>query len=318
MSTQTVRHRLLAIVPVLLGVSLLTFFVLRALPGDIAEELLGAEATIEQVRQLRTELNVDGTVFEQYTKWLRGVIVGDLGRSLATGLPVTSLVGERLPVTVELLAYALGLALVLAIPAALLGLRRPGGVVDRVATILSLGCLSAPGYVFAVVLVYLFAVCVPAFPSIGFVPVRDGIFASARSLTLPALALALPLAGFYSEFLRRDIVEQLRSEAYVVTAAAKGVGHWGIVLKHVLRNALFGLITVVGIHVGTLIGGAVVIEQMFVLPGIGQLLMHAVNTRDFVLAQGILLILACITLAANLVVDLLYVGLDPRVRDHVR
>jgi peptide/nickel transport system permease protein len=313
-----IAQRLLAILPVLLGVSLLTFFVFRTLPGDAAEQLLGAEATPEQVQQLRAELDLSGTSGERYLSWARGALMGDFGRSLATGLPVTSLIAERLPVTIELMIYALALALGLAIPVALVGTREPGGFVDRLAAFLGVAFLSIPNYVVAPVLVLCFAVYVPLFPSIGFIPPHEGIFANIGSLTLPALALALPLFGFYSQFLRRDIVEQLQSEGYVVTAAAKGIGHWRILTRHVLRNSLFGLITIVGLHIGTLVGGAVIVEQMFALPGVGQLLLHAISTRDVVVAQGIVLVLACATVGANLLVDLLYVGLDPRVRARVR
>src|SRR4051812_48166573 len=154
----TIGHRVFAALPVLVGVSLLTFFVFRVLPGDAAEQLLGAEATAEQVRQLRAELEIDGAASERYFKWLRGAAVGDLGRSVTTGLPVASLIAERLPVTLELMVYALTLALALAIPAAMLGARKPGGLADRLMTLLSLAFLSAPGYVLAVVLVLLFAV----------------------------------------------------------------------------------------------------------------------------------------------------------------
>ena len=313
-----VGRRLLVLTPVLIGVSFFTFLVLAVLPGDAAEQLLGAEATPERVEQLREELNLHGTPWERYLRWLGGVLKGDFGKSLASGLPVTSLLRDRLPVTLQLVCYVLLLALALAFPAALFAARRPGGTADRLSTIMSMASLSVPNYVLAVLLVYTFAVMLPVFPSMGYTPLSDDVSKNIASLTLPALAVALPLSGFYAQFLRSDLIEQLEREAYVTTAAAKGIGPWRVLMGHALRNSLFGLLTVVGLHVGTLIGGMVIIEQIFSLPGIGQLLLQAVNTRDAVVVQGIVLLIAFATLLANLAVDVLYTVLDPRIRYRAR
>lgn len=307
-------RRLLAVAPVLIGVSLCTFFVFSVLPGDAAEQLLGPEAAPEQVAQLRAQMNLAGTPWEAYSRWLGRAVRGDFGRSLASGLPVTTLLADRLPVTLQLLCFALLLAVGVAVPLALVAARRPDGIVDRLTTILCMASLSVPNYVLAVVLVYVFAVRLSLFPTIGFTPLGDDPWRNLVSLTLPALAIAFPLLGFYAQFLRRDLLEQAREETYMVTAAAKGVGAWAVLVKHALRNSLFGLLTVVGLHVGTLIAGTVIIEQVFALPGVGQLLLQAVSTRDVGVVQGIVVLLAFTTVMANLAVDLLYVVLDPRVR----
>jgi peptide/nickel transport system permease protein len=300
-------------VPVLWGVSALTFVVMSVLPGNAAQQLLGVQATPAQVHQLELELGLDKPPWVRYASWLGGVLTGNLGRSLASGQPVTAVIGERLPVTLELVLYALVISVAVAVPVALLAARRPGGLADRLSMGISMAGLSVANYVLALVLVIVLAVYLPVFPAIGFVPLAESVAANLRSLTLPALAIGFPLACFYTRLLRADIADQMQ-EDYVVTARAKGVGPWQVLVRHALRNSLFGLLTIVGLNLGTLIGATVIIEQIFSLPGIGQAFIQAINNRDVPLIEAIVLVLAAAVVLANLLTDVLYAVLDPRIR----
>ena len=309
-----ILHRLLTAIPVLLGVTLLTFVIVNLLPGNAALHLLGADATPEQVARLAAQLGLDKPAWERYWEWLTRALTGDLGESLANSLPVAALIGERLPVTLELVVYAFVLSIGFAVPVALLASRKPDGLFDRLSTALCLTGLSTANYVLAFVLVLVFSVTLGIFPSIGFTALSESVARNIVSLTLPATALAFPLFGFYAQFLRGDLLEQMNGEDYIVGAIAKGLGPWQVLVRHALRNSSFGLLTLVGLNFGTLIGGTVVIEQIFSLPGVGQLLLQAIDNRDVVVVQAMVLLLAVATVMANLVADVLYLLLDPRVR----
>jgi peptide/nickel transport system permease protein len=309
-----VSRRLIAIVPVVLGISLFAFVMLDRLPGNAAQQLLGADATPQQVALLEKQLNLDRPAWERYGYWLGDVLRGNLGKSLSSGQPVRQLLAERSPVTIELVAFALLIAVCCAIPIALLAARRPHGLADRLCSILTMGALCMPSYILSLLLVLIFSVTLRMFPSIGYVAPSEGIAGNLRSLTLPAVAIALPLFGLYARFLRSDLLDQMLGAPYVVTAFAKGLTRWRVLVHHALRGSLFGLLTLVSLHIGTLLGSTVVVEQIFALPGIGQLLLQAFNTRDVALIQAILGLLALITLGASLAADLLYATIDPRVR----
>ncbi|MBO0684741.1 MAG: ABC transporter permease [Candidatus Dormibacteraeota bacterium] len=286
---------------------------MSVLPGNAAQQILGAQATPEQVHKLSVELGLDKPPWVRYGSWLGGVVTGNLGNSLASGQPVTTIIGQRLPVTVELVLYALLISLALAVPVALLAARRPGGLADRLSMGVSMAGLSMANYVLALVLVIVLAVYLPVFPAIGFVPLGEDLGGNLRSLTLPALAIGFPLACFYTRLLRADIADQMQ-EDYVVTARAKGVGPWQVLVRHALRNSLFGLLTIVGFNLGTLIGATVIIEQIFSLPGIGQAFIQAISNRDVPVIEAIVLVLATAVVLANLLTDVLYAVLDPRIR----
>jgi peptide/nickel transport system permease protein len=317
LSSPTLRlvgKRLAAAIPVLWGVTLLTFLVINIMPGDAASQLLGANATPDQVAELRAKLGLDEPVVERYVTWLGDVVTGDLGRSFASDQSVTSILSERLPVSFYLIGYALFVSLVFTIPVALLAVRRPGGIVDRVSMGISMTGLSVANYVLALLLVYVFAVQLAWLPAIGYVSPSDSITGFVKSLTLPAVSIGFPLFCFYTRLLRADILEQMQGEDYVVTAKAKGVGPWRVLVRHALPNSLFGLLTIVGLNLGTLIGATVIIESIFSLPGMGQALLAAINNRDALVVQGIVMVLAVVVVLANLVTDLLYAVLDPRIR----
>lgn len=313
-SVRLVGKRLLMAVPIVLGVSILTFWVLNLIPGNAAQQLLGPEATPAQVRTLELQLGLDQPAVVRYLRWLGSAITGDLGTSLVSSQSVIGLIGERLVVTGELVGLAFLVSLGLAVPVALLAAYRPNQLFDRISMVVSITGLSVANYVLALLLVLVFAVQLAVFPAIGFVPLTDSVAENLRAMALPAASIAFPLFCFYTRFLRGDLVDQLQGEDYITTARAKGIGPWQVLLRHAFRNSAFGLITVVGLNLGTLIGATVIVEQIFALPGMGQLLLQSINTRDFVVVQGCVVVFAVFAVAANLAADLLYAVLDPRIR----
>jgi peptide/nickel transport system permease protein len=306
--------RLLQAIPVLWGVTVLTYFLLSLLPGDAAEQLLGPDATPAQVATLEIKLGLNQPIWERYWHWFTGAITGNLGTSLASGQPVTTIVGDRLPVTFELIVYAFVISLVLALLVAVLAARRPNGVFDRITMVFSMVGLSVAPYVLALVLILVFAVSLSWLPALGYTPLTQDVGGNIRSLTLPAFAIGIPLAGFYARLLRADILDQMRGEEYVVTARAKGISPWRVLTRHALRNSLFGLVTVVGLNFSTMFGGTVIIEQVFGLPGIGQELFLGIQSRDVPAVEGIVVIFAVIIVIIGILTDLLYSVLDPRIR----
>lgn len=307
-------RRLLAAIPVLWGVTFLTFAVMNVLPGDAAQQLLGANATPAEVRALELKLHLNEPFLVRYWHWFAGVLQGHLGASLTSGQPVTSILAQRLPVTFELVIYTFAVSVILAVPVAVLAARKPGSLADRLSMVVSMAGLSMAPYVLALLLVLVFAVQLRVLPAIGFVPLSQSLAGNIKSLTLPAVAIGFPLACFYTRLLRADIVEQMQSEDYVVTARAKGVAPWQVLVRHALRNSMFGLLTAVGLNLGTLIGALVIIEPIFSLPGIGQVLLQSIADRDVIVVEAVVLVFALIVVLANLLTDLLYSVLDPRIR----
>ena len=301
-------RRLLIAIPVLWGVTFLTFIVLNALPGDAASALLGANATPAEIRAETIKLHLNEPLLVRYWNWLSGALHGDLGTSLYYNQPVTSILTQRLPVTLELVVYALVITFVVSVPLAIFSARRPRGVVDRTSMVFSMASLSVAPYVLALLLILVFAVNLQWFPALA-----QGTGGDIRDLTLPAITLAIPLIGFYVRFLRADLLEQM-SEDYTVTALAKGLSRWKVLSRHALRNSFIGLVTVIGLNLATLIGATVIVEQIFGLSGIGWELLRAINNRDVPLVEGVVLVFATIVVLANLATDLTYDVLDPRIR----
>lgn len=309
-----ILRRVAAAIPVLWGVTLLTFLVVEALPGSAAQQLLGAGATEQEVAQLEAELGTDRPMVVRYLDWLGGLVTGDLGRSLTDERSVTAVIGSRFGVTFEIVVFALVISLALTVPVALLAARKPGGIVDRISVTVSMAGLSTANYVLALVLVYIFAVELAVLPAIGYVSPGESIVENVRSMLLPAVSIGFPLFCFYTRLLRADILDQMLGQDYVTTARAKGAGPWQVLVRHAFRNSLFGLLTIVGLNLGTLIGATVIIESIFALPGIGQQLLQAISNRDIPVIEGIVLVFAVIVVVANLITDILYSVLDPRVR----
>jgi peptide/nickel transport system permease protein len=312
---QMVAGRLLSVIPVLFGVSLFTFWVFNLLPGNAAQVLLGPDAAPQQVAQLEAELELDRPFVDRYLDWFGGLLRGNLGRSISSGQSVVSLLIDRWPVTAQLVLFALLISVTFGLVFGLMSACRPGQALDRAVAVISMAGLSVPNYVLAVMLVLLFSVKLGALPSIGYVPASEGMLENISSLTLPAIALAFPFFSLCTRFFRGDLLEQMHEQRYIVTARAKGFSRWQVLVRHGLRNSLFGVVTLIGLNIGALIGGTVIIEQIFALPGVGQLLLQAAGTRDVVVVQAIVLLMTMVTVIATLCVDISYILLDPRIRN---
>lgn len=297
----------------LLLVSLLTFALIWLVPGDPTTVLLEASATPEQVERLRAALGLDKPLPLQMLDWYRRVLSGDLGQSILLNRSVTEALLERLPVTLSIAAIALTLAVLLGVAAGILAALFHNRWPDQIVMSTALFGLSVPDFWLGLVFVVVFALGLGWFPTGGFTPIEQGVTEWARSIALPSLALALTQMGFVARMARASMLDVLNQD-YVRTADAKGLSRTYVVLRHGLPNALVPLLTVIGIIAGALLGGTVVIEQVFSIPGVGRLIIGAILSRDFPVIQGGLLFLALVYLVVNLVVDILYAAVDPRVR----
>jgi len=309
-----VRARLVHLLAVLLAVTFLSFVVVELLPGDAAVVVAGEGATPEQVEQVRRDLQLDRPVLVRYVDWLGGVATGDLGRSFRTGQPVAEALAQRIPVTFEITVVAQLLALLVAVPLAVYSAYRPGGFVDRVSMTLGFGAAAMPTFVFGMVLIVLFAGGITSIlPATGYTGFFEDPVANMRSIVLPCLTLMIAEAAVYRQLLRSDMVSTLQ-EDFILMARSKGLPPRRVLLRHALRPSLFSLITLSGVNIGRLLGGAVIVETLFAIPGLGQLIVQAVFNRDYVILQGALLFVAVVYVVINMVIDLLYLALDPRVR----
>ena len=313
-SLRLTGRRLLQAIPVLWGVTFLTYLFLNLLPGDAASQLLGANATPAEVHQLEIKLHLNEPFLTRYWHWFTGVLSGNLGASLANGQSVSSILGQRLPVTFELVIVSVIVTMLIAVPMATLAARKPRGIFDRVTTILSMGGISIAQFVFALLLVLLFSDIWNVLPALGWTPLSQSIGQNARYLVLPVMTIAIPLAMFVARLLRADLIEQMDSQEYIVTARAKGLSRWAQLTRHALRNSMLGIVTIFGLQVALLFGLTVIVEEIFGLPGVGQALLTAVNDRDAPLLEGIVLVLAGIVVLVNLLIDVTYGVLDPRIR----
>ena len=306
-------RRLLYLVPVLVAVSLLTFLIASLLPGDLAYAMLGDDATPEAIAALRRDMGLDQPIWWRYLVWLAGIVQGDFGRSFRTGEPVLGAILDRLPVTLELMLLAQLGGLAISVPLAILCAARSGSSFDRVVTSIAFAKLSIPGFIIAILLIYIFAVKLRLLPATGYVALDEDWIANLRSLVLPTLTLALAEWPVFMRVLRSDMIGTLQ-EDYIAMAKAKGLKESRILLVHALKPSSLTLVTVIGITIGRLIGGAVIVESIFALPGIGRLLIGAIYTRDFVILQGVVLFVAAGFVIVNFLVDMLYAMLDPRIR----
>lgn len=306
-------RRLLQLIPVVLGVSILTFLLLNLLPGNAAIAALGDGATPEAIAALSKQLGLDDPIWLRYWHWLLGALQGDLGKSLNSGQSVSFLIIQRVPVSIELMVLAQIIALAVALPVALLAARRRGKAVDKVFGLTAFAGLATPPFLTGMILILLVAIPF-GLPATGWVPLTQDLLLNLRSAILPALSLAFALYAVYTRVLRADLVTQLTQEDYVTTARAKGLASGVIIRRHVLRNSAFPLITVVGLNMGTLIGGAVIVETLFAVPGLGQLMINAIYQRDVNVVQGAVVFIAVAFVLINFLVDILYAALDPRIR----
>lgn len=310
-------RRLVGLVVVMLGVTFLGFLVLNILPGSAADAILGANATGVAIKQLSQQLGLNQPVLDRYGQWLWHALHGNLGTSFVSGSSVSSSILARVPVTLELVIGGMALALLLAVPLALAAGWRAGGAADRAIAVLSAGALSIPNFVLALLLVLGLSVSLQLFPAEGFVPLGQGVASNFRTMTLPWLALGLPFFGIYCRLLRGEVADQLKNQEYVLAARALGLPEWKVMLRYVLRNALPGLVTVTAANFGTLVGTTVIIESIFALPGIGQLMLNSVVNKDEPMVQGLIVLLAIVVVVANLLADLAHRALDPRVANGI-
>ena len=308
-----VARRLLYLVPVLVAVSLLTFLIASLLPGDLAYVILGDQATPDKVAALRHDMGLDQPIWWRYLGWLGHVLEGDFGRSFRTGQTVLQAVAERLPVSFELILLAELAALAIGIPLAIACAVRSGSAFDRFMTGSAFSMLSVPAFLSAILLIYLFAVELRWLPATGYVPFSEDPLGNLRCFVLPALTLALGEWPVLMRVLRSDMIATLQ-EDYIAMARAKGLKRSRILLVHALKPSSLTLVTVTGINIGRLMGGTVIVESVFALPGIGRLLLGAIYTRDLIILQGVVLCVACGYVLINFIVDMLYAVLDPRIR----
>src|SRR5215510_990286 len=308
-----IAYRLGYLIPVLLAVTLLTFLIASLLPGDLAHAMLGDQATPEAVEALRRDMGLDQPLWWRYLNWLAGIVQGDFGRSFRTGEPVLGAILARLPVSLELMLLAELTALAISIPIAIHCAANSGGTFDRVLTGIAFAKLSIPNFMAAILLIYVFAVALRLLPATGYTPLQEDWLGNLRTMLLPALTLALAEWPFLMRVLRSDMIATLQ-EDYITMAKAKGLKQRRILFIHALKPSSLTLITVAGINIGRLIGGAVIVESVFALPGIGRLLLGAISTRDFLILQGVVLFVAAGFVLVNFLVDMLYAVLDPRIR----
>lgn len=305
--------RLIATVPLLAIISFLIFSLIVLIPGNPAVSLAGHNPSPEQIALIRQTLGLDDPFLVRYWHWLSGVLHGDLGHSLFSSQPVWTDIAARLPTTVSLVGLCMAIALLLGVPIGAIAGLKPGSWVDRGAAVLASAGLAMPYFWVGMLLIMLLSMSYPLFPAVGYVPLTQNPWEWFRHLLLPALALSLTPAAIIARQTRASLVTVI-SEDYIRTARAKGLSSQRIVVKHALKNAALPVVTVFGIEMSRLLGGTVVIEQLFSLPGIGKLAYDAVFTRDFPVVQGVVLVAAVMVIVINILVDVSYAYFNPRVR----
>ena len=305
--------RVLALLLVLLLMSVVVFSFLHLTPGDPVDAMLGVEVEQETKQGLRHELGLDRPLLAQYALWMGRALRGDLGTSIRSRQGVSAIIGEKLPITLELTLAASVVGLAIALPAGVLAAVRRSSTLDLGAMGIALGGVSIPSFSLGVMLILLFALHWRIFPAIGYIPWSRDPAGALRHLVLPAVTLGLGLAGALTRMVRSGVLEELGRE-YVRTARAKGLPPSMVITRHVLRNALLPALTVLGVQISVLLGGAVITEQIFAWPGVGQLAVQAVLSRDYPVLQGTILVIAAIATLVQLAVDLAYALMDPRIR----
>jgi peptide/nickel transport system permease protein len=304
-----IGRRLLQLIPVLFGITVITFFLLRLIPGDPALQILGQHYTPAGAKVVRHSLGLDEPLWRQYLLFLQHLFQGNLGDSITFKQSAGSVIAERLPPTLFLVAYAATLALLVSIPAGVISALRRGGIFDQTARVTTLVGFAMPGFWLGIILILIFSVHLQLFPVNGygntFVQHLDHLF-------LPAVTIALGFSTIVIRTLRSSTLEVLSSD-YVDTARIKGISRFAVLRRHVLRNAIISVVVVFGINLAFLISGTVIIENVFGIPGVGRLLVDSVSTRDYPVVQGVTLIFAFLVVAVNLITDVVHASLDPRV-----
>lgn len=312
MISYVIRRVILAI-PVLLIVGIVVFILVHLTPGDPAAVILGPDATQEQVKDLRDQLGLNDPLAVQFVRWFGGVLRLDLGDSLFLGMSVTDALVERLQVTGLLSLYSLLLSIIIGVPLGILAAVKANTIVDRALMALSLSGAAIPNFFLGILLILFFAVVLRWLPSGGYVDINEDLGGHFRAMILPSFALGFSQAALLARIVRSSMLDVLR-EDYIRTAYAKGLRRGRVINIHALRNVLIPITTVIGLSLGALLGGAVVTETVFTLPGMGRLVVQSIGRRDFPVIQGAVMLIAVFYVLANLLVDILYVYLDPRIR----
>jgi peptide/nickel transport system permease protein len=311
---KTIAFIMLRLIATLLAVTFLTFAMVALLPGDPVDTILGTGPRNPGVEeQIREDLNLDDPFLVRYVAWLGAAVTGDLGQSYITDQPVSDTIKDRLPVTAQLAIMSIMIAVLVAIPIGVLGAYKQGRWQDSSSSAFVQVALSIPNFIFGIFLIWLFAVQLNWLPASNWNRISEGLFDNFQTSILPALALALAQMAVFSRLIRSDMIATLQ-ENYILSARAKGLSDRYILFRHALRPSSLSLMTIVGISFGALLGGTVVIETLFAVPGLGFSLINAINGRDILVIQGITVFIAAMFVIINTVVDLLYVVLDPRIR----
>ncbi len=308
-----VLRRLLEAIPIIFLSTIVVFLLLHLLPGDPAQVLAGNDVTPENLARLRQDMGLDQPLPVQYWVWLSHILHGNLGQSPASRLPVSYLVGLALPVTIQLTLAGMLLTVLIGVPLGILAALRTGSIFDWFVLVFNGALLAIPGFWLSILAILLFAVVLGWLPPGGFVSITSDPLNGLQSLILPAVTLALPAAAALARQVRTAMLEVLH-EDYVRTARAKGLHGASVVMRHALRNAMLPVATVLGLQFGRLLGGALITETIFTLPGVGRLLISSINSRDYAVVQGALLLFMIAFTVINILTDVSYAVLDPRVR----
>lgn len=308
-----ILRRIFSLIPVLLVVAVVDFVIIHLTPGDPASIMLGSDATEQDIAKLRQQLGLDLPIYVQFIKWFLGVLQGDLGRSIFMNMPVSQAIAQHLGPTISLTLLAEVIAILFAIPLGVMAANRRGTWSDQAFMIIALLGISIPSFWLGLNFILLFAVKLNWLPAAGYQPLTNGLWNHFRYLIMPAVSLGIMQGALIARMTRSSLLEVL-SQNYIRTAEAKGLKRRIIIYKHALRNAFIPILTVIGLTFATLIGGAVVTETVFNIPGIGKLIVNSVLRRDYVVIQGAVLMIAAAYVFINLLVDILYAYIDPRVR----
>ncbi|MGM8215098.1 ABC transporter permease [Bacillaceae bacterium W0354] len=307
-----ILRRLLMLIPVLFGVSIFIFFTLRIIPGDVAQTILGTDATEQALAQLRKDFGLDRPLLEQYITWMSGVLTGDFGESMRTGREILPDILNRFKLTFELTLLSAFISWIIAIPLGIIAGLRRNSKTDFSVRIISLLGVSVPNFALATVLILVLSLYFSYSPPVGYVGLFEDPIKNLEILILPAIVLGTSMAGAVMRMTRSSILEILRQD-FIRTIRAKGAKERIVIFNHAFRNAMIPILTIIGMQIGVLLGGTVIIEQIFSLPGLGQLVLTAINQRDFTVVQGAVLFIAFVFVIINLIVDVLYSYLDPRI-----
>jgi peptide/nickel transport system permease protein len=311
--TAYIVRRLLATIPVMVVVAVFVFFLLRLAPGDPAAIIAGEDATTQQIAAVRSKLGLDRPILEQFVVWLGGMLQGDFGTSIFSNLPVSRLILQRLEPTVALTLSTLAVAVLLAVPLGVLAAWKARKTIDRLVMVFAVLGFAMPVFLVGYVLIYIFAVKLGWLPVQGYQPIREGLWPWAESLILPSFALGITYMALIARITRASMLEVLAQD-YIRTADSKGLATSRVLLLHALKNASVPIVTVIGIGIALLISGVVITETVFNIPGLGRLTVDAVLKRDYPIVQGLIIVFAAAKVLVNLIIDISYVFLDPRIR----